>query len=1064
MGRRRKKAPTKASAQASARPAKESSERARKQKKAAKQQMQWLHAHRRHLALGILILLLVIPLLLAFTFRSYSASLPITQDWASDSVERQIKQGLQREVERQYPNLQASDKQREVNELYDAFMANPENRGQVEQNVERLTEEWRKLMQDEHGQTYLVAIDPYQFLRYTENIVEHGHPGEELRDGVPYDTHMFAPLGKPASWHFHTWFMAKLHTIRTLFDKDATPMSTFFWMPVIFSVLAVIPAFFIGLRKGGYLSGFVAATIVGVHAGFIGRTAGGFADTDAFVVLFPLLTTWFFLEAFETPAYNWKRRGIYLFLTGAAFGLFSFTWGNWWYFFDLFLIMLFAFIAYAFVRTLVKHRSLTRFFTGDEFKWWLVMLGGFVLLTGLFVVPIKGLSAFVNAPLNPIGTTTNIKAAVNQATVWPNVLTTVAELNAPSIGQIVNSIGGRFLFFFALMGVLLTLVSKRRLDRNDWILLGFGFLVFNYLVSTFGVGFSIMQFLIVMSLPVGVGMLLLLRDERDIDVRHAIFLIVWLAASVFTMTKGVRFVLLLLPPFAIAAGIAAGSVFSLIREWLSEKEDWLHSLLIPLFALIGILFFLAAWLGLLGAFLIVLGAAIALWALWRYVLSAEEFRTVAVLPLLFLLLSLPLVMSSSALVPPPEEPSRFYSVLFAFQQSGHNAPVLQGYEAGMNEVPSMTDGWWNALRKIRDESAPDAIVNSWWDFGHWFKYVADRPVTFDGASQNQPMAHWIGRVLLTSDEREALGILRMLDCGSREGVDTLGTYLDDNLYQAVMLTKETILLDPAGARERLLAAGLSDAEADEVLALTHCEPPENYFITSGDMVGKATVWGHFGGWDFRKADAYSRFRSEERNDAVPAMVERYDITEEVARDWYRTMTTRSQRQINTWVSPWPGYPSNWRSCQRQGDMLSCRLELQMDSQGTRSTVMQGLVANTTQLNESFLVVGIYENNQLVGQAEVSPAEFHFILDENNSVSVGRTRPESIPSSFVVDLRNDRVLITDEANAMSMFTRLFFLGGWGTTAFERFTEEQTFTGTRILVWKVDWTRLEALGLA
>ena len=78
----------------------------------------------------------------------------------------------------------------------------------------------------------------------------------------------------------------------------------------------------------------------------------------------------------------------------------------------------------------------------------------------------------------------------------------------------------------------------------------------------------------------------------------------------------------------------------------------------------------------------------------------------------------------------------------------------------------MTDGWYNSLTKIKEESQEDAIINSWWDFGHQFITVSKRGATFDGGSQNRPMAHWIGNALLTSDEKTTVGILRMLDCDS----------------------------------------------------------------------------------------------------------------------------------------------------------------------------------------------------------------------------------------------------------------------------------------------------------
>jgi len=47
----------------------------------------------------------------------------------------------------------------------------------------------------------------------------------------------------------------------------------------------------------------------------------------------------------------------------------------------------------------------------------------------------------------------------------------------------------------------------------------------------------------------------------------------------------------------------------------------------------------------------------------------------------------------------------------------------------------MNDGWYESLTKIKQNASEDAIINSWWDFGHWFKAVGDRAVTFDGTPQ-----------------------------------------------------------------------------------------------------------------------------------------------------------------------------------------------------------------------------------------------------------------------------------------------------------------------------------------
>jgi len=70
-------------------------------------------------------------------------------------------------------------------------------------------------------------------------------------------------------------------------------------------------------------------------------------------------------------------------------------------------------------------------------------------------------------------------------------------------------------------------------------------------------------------------------------------------------------------------------------------------------------------------------------------------------------------------------------------------------------------------------SPADSVVNSWWDFGHWFKVVAGRRVLFDGMTQNTPYAYWMAQVFLSDDETAAARTLKMLDASGLEGVELL---------------------------------------------------------------------------------------------------------------------------------------------------------------------------------------------------------------------------------------------------------------------------------------------------
>jgi len=96
----------------------------------------------------------------------------------------------------------------------------------------------------------------------------------------------------------------------------------------------------------------------------------------------------------------------------------------------------------------------------------------------------------------------------------------------------------------------------------------------------------------------------------------------------------------------------------------------------------------------------------------------------------------------------------------------------------------------------------------------------------------------------------------------------------------------------------------------------------------------------------------------------------------------------------------------------------------------------------------------------VGESEVEPALLVIANESLHRFTLGGKN-----FAFLLDLRDTpRVLMADPLNVDSLFTRLFFLDGAYTTAFEKFSDTTSFNMGRILIWKVDWSRLEALGLA
>jgi len=183
------------------------------------------------------------------------------------------------------------------------------------------------------------------------------------------------------------------------------------------------------------------------------------------------------------------------------------------------------------------------------------------------------------------------------------------------------------------------------------------------------------------------------------------------------------------------------------------------------------------------------------------------------------------------------------------------APVSAGYRTARAYLPSVDRSWAETFAGLRTTAPPDAIINAWWDYGHWAKYFAERRVATDGATLLTHVPHWIARAELAADEAESVGILRMLDCGSdaepypeasrgaygklvRQGVAPRDAY--DLLVRIARL-------DRTAADEMLAAAGLSSAARQDVLAASHCDPPAAR-VLPGRLwelplrIGLAAIW------------------------------------------------------------------------------------------------------------------------------------------------------------------------------------------------------------------------------
>ncbi|MBN1503135.1 hypothetical protein JW930_06320 [Candidatus Woesearchaeota archaeon] len=894
-------------------------------------------------------LLLLIPIIFSFYLRTVPNRLPITEDFARSSIYNQIRDNIGNEINKQYPYLPADNKQALIDENFNQIFES--QREGIEQAVKQNADIIKSHFKDDKGYTYLGDIDSYFWLRYAENIYDHGYMGDEKRDGVEYDNHMLAPLGMNVPSNFYPYFEAFLYTVLIIFNPGITFMQTAFYAPLALSIIAIIAAFLIGKKIAGNLGGFFAGMMTAVHPTILSRSLG--SDNDIVNIVFPLLVLLFFLIALE--AKSRIKKFIFISISGIFVGIYSFAWSGYWHVFyfligtlGLYFIYL---IVYDYKETLKNPLSALR----KEESVNLIIMGFlFILSSTIMLVLLHGASEFTNLPYKPIKII-RLKEAAHAEQLWPNVYTTVAELNEAALPDIINSIGGEIFFLLALIGIILTLI-----DTEKDLTFGLGYtafsVVFFALLINAGQSIRLLFFLVLMSLPIFLGVFMSIIKRYKVDIKYALVLYMWFAATIYASTKGIRFALLTVPAFIVALSLFIGKAYKIVNKMLSQSLN----------------------------------------------IGELTSKVVIILVLLLILVQ----------------------------------PTRSGYQTAKSYMPHVNDAWVSSLQKIKTNSSQDAIINSWWDFGHWFKYLADRAVTFDGASQNMPNAHWIGKALLSDDEEQAMDILRMLDCGSNSAFEILNTEQHDTL-QSVSIIYKIISMRRADAKKELLKY-VPEKTAERILEKTHCKPPEDYFITSEDMVGKSGVWAHFGSWSFERARIYYYYTEKSQTEFVDALVTEFSYsTDDAQRTYYELQSLQTDREVNDWIAPWPSYGGQI-GCSVNEDLLQCNMRV-ADNQYMPLTV------NLTTME-------VYVNAQ---DKKIYPNSVGYLKGEEYVVK--EYNEDLLGYSFVLinESNSYKVILMAPELVGSMFTRLFFLEGTGLDHFEKFNDVTDISGQRIITWKINW---------
>lgn len=930
-------------------------------------------------SLMISVILVFIAMFYAYDVRSSSVTLDGMEERVEQNIYAQVQQLILQDIQAQYPNvqnqqfLQEEAAKRYVEVLETGVLSFQGQEIILDDLIEAQAEQAKSAFQDDNGNTYLTAIDPYFFMRYAENYALTGTTGDEIIDGVGYETRQKAPsVSEVKPLDFHIWLEAQMLkssgiTESSSFSENA---SSIFTLSALIATLSVIPIFIIVRSFSNNIVAFFSALLLVSVGTFVSRTTAGFVDTDAYNVLFPLLIVAGLVGSFVTT--NKSLKYFFVILSSFFLGLFMWTWNSAWFIFVFVILSLVSYLGYNLIISLLEKKSL---FKKNLVTDSLISMVIFIIGSYFFTMIISGLNLFERAYLGAFNGLTKF-AAISSTNIWPNIESSIAELNPASFAQIISSIGGEFITILALLGlVLLILDFKKEESQVKNVALGviifsviyFVLMVTGDVITSFAQNQKLV-FIALLFLPVALAYLVALFGKNtSFKIFISMLLTIWMAGTIYMSLNGVRFILLLAPAFAIAAGSGfyyiAQSINSFTTKEFNIKDKVKQQ--IPGFVIISLLF---------------------------------------------------------ALV---------FSPMYT-----------QAYAIGNSATPNFDDAWYSAMYKINNETSQDAIITSWWDFGHFFAAVGNRGVTFDGGSQGTPRSHWVGKLLLEEDELVSVDILRMLTCGGNEAFNTAfdisqdptgGVHINEMLYETFGKTVEE--------KRQIIANykyySFTEGDIDSIMEFLHCENPrENLVITSGDMVGKAPVWAHWGSWDFTKKYVHDNYKTSSAQDMATVLDKNISLIEGYVNELKGIDVTASTQNINRenlinqWFAPYPSYGENI-GCELQNLTLLCGGQLEIN-------LLTGVVENPDVFQYSIRNVIL-----------PSPSDFRVIEnDENGQVDLMITQ----------NAQGFQAMVTQAPLGTSLFTKLYYLDGLGTQHFEEFHTTQTQTAGKVSIWKTNFGEL------
>ncbi len=401
------------------------------------------------------LIIFCIALLIGSYFRTYPLRTHQSHDnrgKATLLVISRLKVQVDRQVETNYAQASPAQKKALKAQLLKDLMRKEQDK--VQESIAKVQSNIENASGPQGRFPYLLAADSFHFYQLTERLLETGRISDTFRGSKYRNDLMLAPKGHMEPITLHPHVGALVYRTISVFQPGMELMEAVGYTPLVLSGLS-LAAFLLACRGmcAGLWSTLIGAVFFFCSPIFVKRSAWGWYDNDPYNTLFPLLILAVLFHFYRGKA-TAKRTAVTVTGLGLLMLAYAYFWQGW-------MLMLAVAggglaLACAYSWLIDRDRRQARLEAGAAASFVILI---FVLITlffggrEFFLLFEEGFIALKNF-LQP------------QLSVWPDLYISVGELHQASLFEIIVITGGFMFFSVSLVGLIASLLGFPREDRD----------------------------------------------------------------------------------------------------------------------------------------------------------------------------------------------------------------------------------------------------------------------------------------------------------------------------------------------------------------------------------------------------------------------------------------------------------------------------------------------------------------------------------------------------------------------------------------------------------------------